>query len=105
MARLVLYGSQYPGRKMFNSAASSEPTAGTQGNFGRDVLRAFGATQADVAFQRQFHFTKQLGLRLGAEFFNIFNHPNFGPPNNNLTSPLFGHSSSQVSQQPRLRRR
>jgi len=25
-----------------------------------------------------------------AEFFNIFNHPNFGNPTNLLTSPLFG---------------
>jgi hypothetical protein len=37
-----------------------------------------------------------LGLRFRAEFFNIFNRPNFGPPNN-LTSPLFGHSTSTLA--------
>jgi len=94
---LVLYGSQYPGGKIFNSAAFSEPTPGTQGNFGRNVLRGFDAVQVDVAFQRQFHLTEKMGLRFRAEFFNLFNHPNFGNPNNDLTSPLFGHSTQTLA--------
>jgi len=56
-----------------------------QGDSPRNSLRAFGATQADIAFQRQFHFTERVQLRFRGEFFNIFNHPNFGPPNNELT--------------------
>jgi len=93
---LVLYGSQYPGGKIFNKAAFVAAPPGTQGNFGRNVLRGFGATQADVAFQRRFALTEQLGLRFRAEFFNLFNHPNFGSPNNTLTSPLFGHSTQML---------
>jgi hypothetical protein len=61
------------------------------------VLRGFGAWQADFAVQRQFHITERLGLRFRAEFFNIFNHPNFGSPNNNLTSPLFGQSTQTLA--------
>jgi hypothetical protein len=34
-----------------------------------------------------------MGLRFRGEFFNILNHPNFGNPNNTLTSPLFGRST------------
>lgn len=64
---------------------------GTQGNFGRTVLRGFGAAQADVVFQRRFALRKQLGLRFLVEFFNIFNYPYLGNPSNNLTDPLFGH--------------
>jgi hypothetical protein len=94
---LLLYGSQYPGGKIFNSAALSEPTPGTQGDFGRNVLRGFGATQADVALQRQFHLTERLGLRFRSEFFNIFNHPNFGNPDNTLGAPLFGHSTQTLA--------
>jgi hypothetical protein len=94
---LELYGSQYPGGKIFNSAAFTPAPPGQQGDFGRNVLRGFGATQADVAFQRQFGLTEQLNLRFRAEFFNIFNHPNFGPPNNNLTSPLFGYSTQTLA--------
>jgi len=106
----VLYGSQYPGGKAFNNTVISGACPGGldqvgawcsvasgQGNFGRNVLRGFGATQADVAFQRQFPLTEQVSLRFRAEFFNIFNHPNFGPPDNNLTDPLFGHSTQTLA--------
>ena len=47
--------------------------------------------------QRQFHIKENAGLRFRAEFFNIFNHPNFGNPNNNLTSPLFGRSTQTLA--------
>jgi hypothetical protein len=107
----VLYGSQYPGGKAFNNAvipaacpdgsdqvgAWCPAPSGTQGDFGRNVLRGFGAGQADVALQRQFHLTEKVGLRFRSEFFNIFNHPNFGNPNNNLTDPLFGHSTQTLA--------
>jgi hypothetical protein len=49
------------------------------------VLRGFGASQVDLAFQRQFHLTERMQLRFRGEFFNILNHPNFGPPDNNIT--------------------
>jgi hypothetical protein len=93
---LELYGTQYPGGRIFNSAAFSEPPEGQQGNFGRNVLRGFGASQADLGLERQFHITEQVGIRFRAEFFNIFNHPNFGSPDNDLTSPLFGHSTQTL---------
>jgi len=94
---LVLYGPQYPGGKILNGAAFTAPPAGQQGDFGRNVLRGFGAWQADVAFQRQFHFTEKVGLRFRGEFFNLFNHPEFGPPDSNLTDALFGHSTQTLA--------
>jgi hypothetical protein len=94
---LELYGSQYAGGKIFNKAGFTPAPVGQQGDFGRNVLRGFGATQADIAFQRQFRFTDQLNMRFRAEFFNVFNHPNFGPPNNSLTDPLFGHSTQTLA--------
>ena len=78
-------------------AAFTPAPKGQQGDFGRNVLRGFGATQADVAVQRPFHVTEDVGLLFRSEFFNIFNHPNFGSPNNNLTSPLFGHSMETLA--------
>jgi hypothetical protein len=47
--------------------------------------------------QRQFHITEKIRLRFRSEFFNIFNHPNFGNPNNSLTDPLFGHSPQTLA--------
>src|SRR5271156_3064570 len=94
---LVLYGSQYPGGKAFNPAAFTPPPTAQQGDFGRNVLRGFGAWQADVAFQRQFRLTEKMGLRFRGEFFNLFNPPNFGNPTNNLTSPLFGQSTQTLA--------
>jgi hypothetical protein len=94
---LELFGPQYPGGKIFNRAAFTAAPAGQQGNFGRNVLRGFGAWQADVGLQRQFHLTEKIGLRFRAEFFNIFNHPNFGNPINLLTSPLFGRSTQTLA--------
>jgi len=94
---LELFGSQYPGGKIFNKAAFTVAPSGQQGDFGRNVLRGFAAWQADIAVQRQFRLTEKLGLRLRSEFFNIFNHPNFGNPSNSLTSPLFGHSTQTLA--------
>ena len=94
---LEIHGSQFPGGKILNRAAFASAPAGTQGNFGRNVLRGFGAWQADVGLQRQFHLKERLGLRFRAEFFNIFNHPNFGSPTNVLTSPLFGRSTQTLA--------
>ena len=94
---LLLYGSKYPGGKAFNAAAFTPPPTGQQGDFERNVLRGFGAWQADVAFQRQFHLTERVGLRFRGEFFNLFNHPGFGPPDNNLTDALFGQSTQTLA--------
>ena len=94
---LELFGSQFPGGKIFNKAAFTAPPVGQQGNFGRNVLRGFGAEQADVALQRQFLLTEKIRLHFRSEFFNLFNHPNFGNPVNILSSPLFGQSTQSLA--------
>ena len=94
---LEIYGPQFPGGKIFNRVAFTAAPAGTQGNLGRNVLRGFGAWQADIGLQRQFHLTEKARLRFRTEFFNFFNHPNFGSPVNVLTSPLFGRSTQTLA--------
>ena len=63
-----------------------------QGNLGRNALRGFGAAQIDLTLRRQFKLHERLSPQACADFFNIFNHPNFGPPINYLSSPLFGQT-------------
>jgi hypothetical protein len=94
---LELYGDGYPGGKIFNKAAFTPAPAGQQGNLGRNALRGFGATQADIGLQRTFRVAEQATLRFRSEFFNILNHPNFGSPNNSLPSPLFGRSTQTLA--------
>jgi hypothetical protein len=105
-----LYGSQFPGGRAFNGTPNQggpgcfgpfcPAPPGRQGDFGRNVLRGFGAWQADFAVRRQFHITERLGLQFRAEFFNVFNHPNFGDPplgNRFIFSPQFGQSNGTLA--------
>lgn len=94
---LELFGEGYPGGKIFNGSAFIASAPGQQGNLGRNVLRGFDASQADIAVQRKFRLTERLALRFRAEFFNILNHPNFGSPTNDLTSFLFGRSTQTLA--------
>jgi hypothetical protein len=95
-APVYLHGSQYPGGKALNPKAfinpPTDPITGAplrQGDLGRNALRGFGATQWDLALHREFPVYESLKLQFRAEIFNILNHPNFGPPNGDLGSPLF----------------
>lgn len=94
---LELFGSGYPGGKIVNRAAFSAAPTGQQGDFGRNVLRGFGAMQADIALQRQFPLAEKAALSFRAEFFNFLNHANFGSPVTSLTSPLFGRSTQTLA--------
>ena len=62
------------------------PVAARQGNLQRNSLRGFPLHQLDLSVRRQFNFTDRLNLQFRAEFFNIFNHPNFADPVNSLGS-------------------
>jgi len=74
----VLYGSQYPGGKEANPAAFVAAPANVLGNFPRNSLRGFDASQFDLALRRQFPlWSERLRLQFRVEFFNILNHPNF----------------------------
>lgn len=66
------------------------------GALGRNAVRGFGATQIDLTLRRQFKLHEPLALQAQADFFNIFNHLNFGPPINYLSSPLFGQSTQML---------
>ncbi|MGB8768202.1 MAG: TonB-dependent receptor [Candidatus Korobacteraceae bacterium] len=86
-----------PGGQIINKAAFVNPPAGQQGDLGRNALRGFGATQIDFTLQRTFALTERFRLQSSADFFNIFNHPNFGAPINYMTSPQFGFSTQTLN--------
>jgi len=85
-----------PGGWIINKAAFSIPASG-QGDFGRNALRGFGATQWDMTLRRQFRLRERISLQLRGDFFNILNHPNFGSPINYLSSPQFGQTTQMLN--------
>ena len=94
---LELHGNQYPGGKIINPAAFTSAPEGQQGNFGRNVVRGFAASQADVALQRRFRAARSANILFRVEAFNVFNTPTFASPNNNLTDPQFGYSTQTLA--------
>ena len=50
------------------------------GNLGRNALRGPNFTWSDFYLSKWFPLTEQLKLRYDVQFFNLFNHPNFGLP-------------------------
>ncbi|HEX8291836.1 MAG TPA: carboxypeptidase-like regulatory domain-containing protein, partial [Pyrinomonadaceae bacterium] len=80
-----------PGGRRLNPAAF-RAVSGRQGSLGRNALRGFGLSQLDLAVRRQFVLGEAARLQVRAEFFNVFNHPNFGDPVGDLNSRLFGQS-------------
>jgi len=87
-----------PGGKVINAAAFIVPTTTLQGNLGRNALRGFGATQIDLTLRRQFRLTERFSLQARGDFFNIFNHPNFGNPVNYLSNTAqFGQATQTLA--------
>ena len=50
------------------------------GNLGRNALRGPNFTWSDLYLTKWFRLTERWKLRLDGQFFNLFNHPNFGLP-------------------------
>jgi hypothetical protein len=50
------------------------------GNLGRNALRGPNFIWFDFYLSKWFPLTERLKLRFDAQFFNVFNHPNFGLP-------------------------
>lgn len=90
--------SSAPGGRRLNPDAFAFPPDEQQGNLPRNAIRGFSATQVDLAIQRSFRLREPIGLRFRADLFNVFNHPNFGPPENRLYSDKFGLSTQTLAQ-------
>ena len=50
------------------------------GNLGRNALRGPDFFWSDLYITKWFPLTERVKLRFDAQFFNVFNHPNFGLP-------------------------
>jgi hypothetical protein len=54
------------------------------GNSGRNLFRAPFQVRFDMSLAKEFPIRERFRLRVEADAFNIFNHPDFDAPNNNV---------------------
>jgi outer membrane receptor protein involved in Fe transport len=75
------------------------PSASGFGTLGRNTLRGPNYFNSDFAIMKFVHIPKweQARLGLGAQFYNVFNHPNFDIPVANVGSSAFGQVIRTVS--------
>ncbi|MGH3029119.1 MAG: TonB-dependent receptor, partial [Gaiellaceae bacterium] len=60
------------------------------GNLGRNVVIGPAFHNTDLSLMRNTRLGGGLGLQFRVDVFDVFNHPNFGPPGNIVGSPTFG---------------
>jgi hypothetical protein len=76
-----------------NKAAFQVQPLGTFGNAGRSILFADGTENFDLNFAKFTAITERTNLEFRAEFYNLFNHPQFGVPDLDFSAgnnPNFG---------------
>ncbi len=56
------------------------PALGTFGTMGRNIFPDSGFKNLDFSVAKNWHFGERFRAQFRAEFFNIFNHPNFANP-------------------------
>jgi hypothetical protein len=60
------------------------------GNLGRNTFRGPSQWNVDMSVFKNTAVTESVNFQIGFEFFNLFNHPNFTVPNNNINNGDFG---------------
>ncbi len=87
----------------FNTACfTNAPTWGFGDESRVDAtLRQQGVDNFDFAIFKKTSITERANVEFRTEFFNLFNHPQFGPPNGTLGSATFGFVTNTVNL-PRL---
>ncbi len=66
-------------------------------NQGRNQFRGPNFTNVNLNVTKNFAIRERFQFRIGASFYNLFNHPNFDQPVNDLASDQFGQIISTTS--------
>jgi carboxypeptidase family protein len=98
-----LGGSSYPSCTTPNASCYSASMFATKanqlnwGNIPRNSFRGPGYFDTDLNIKKAFTYHERYKLETGAFLFNVFNHPNFDLPGNNLATGTFGQILNTVS--------
>ena len=66
-------------------------------NQNRNMFRGPHLFDTDMALFKSFRIAERATFAVGAQAFNVFNHPNFGLPDNTLGDPTFGQITGMAS--------
>ena len=75
-------------------SVASGPAVGRQGTVGRNQFYGPAFNKVDFSVIKRIPITENVRITLRADAFNIFNNVNFGLPNNDINSSLFGQSTT-----------
>jgi Carboxypeptidase regulatory-like domain len=85
-----LPGGQRTTARWFNTGAFTRFVPPVFGNAPRNIVEADGIVNFDMSLHKDFKFSEHRRIEFRWEVFNLFNHPNFGTPVNDLNASSFG---------------
>jgi hypothetical protein len=80
-----------------NPSCFVAPLSGELGDASRVPATGPDFVNTDFSVIKQIGLPREMGLNFRAEFFNLFNHPQFGSPVNDVSQPGFGFVQSTVN--------
>ena len=86
--------------RWFNTEVFTVPPFGNFGNAGRNIISGPEFRNLDFSVLKNTFLREGWNLQFRAEFFNLFNHPNFDLPDVFVGSPTFGRIFSARSGLP-----
>ena len=96
------YAADHSQYQWIKSTCFVAPAAGELGNASRVPVVGPDFVNSDFSVIKDFALPRrEMGLNFRAEFFNLFNHPQYGMPINDINQPGFGAVNSTVNN-PRL---
>lgn len=95
---LPLYGNNPVPHALWNPQAFTDPTNGTFGTCPNSVVLGYKFAQTDFSVIKETPFMEGKNIEFRAEFFNLFNHTNFNPPDQTIDDLTFGQPLSTVGQ-------
>jgi hypothetical protein len=101
------FGSHLTGQKkknylngLFAASAFPTPALGSEGSLGRNTYDQPGYNNVDFTFEKffttPFFFGEKLKLEAKGEVINLLNRTNLNTVTSDMSSSLFGHSTSQL---------
>jgi hypothetical protein len=82
-----------------NPSAFAVPAPYTYGGMGRNSLTSQFSQDYDMTLAKEVPLVDRLHLKVGADAFNVFNHPVWAAPDSTLEDPTFGQVLSTANEQ------